>query len=388
MSNTLGYYDPLFYAQEALIQLEKALGLAGRVHRGYDKNPNEKGGVIAIKTPSVFSATDVNTSNGGTTQNVTTESTTITLDKWKEVKFGLTDKELTFTGEQIIADHIRPAAYALADAIDQSVAALYIDVPWVNTLTSTVSVADILSVRKLQFDNRVPLSDEMNMHFMVDGKGEADLLGNAAFAQFQGAGMVGVDTQLRGTLGRRYGYEFFANQNTPSHTTGAGGADVAGVAAVALIGAKSIDVSAVSNNAPFKKGDTFTIAGHTQHYVLTADATASGAGAITAMAFEPGLEAATAGSEVLTFEVGNGASTKNQCIAFHRNAFALAMAPLSEMGSMLGAKVATITDPVTGLSIRSRLFYEGNNSTVKVALDALWGVKTLNRNLAVRARHA
>ena len=34
--NTLGIYDPLFYAQEALIQLEKALGLAGRVHRGYD----------------------------------------------------------------------------------------------------------------------------------------------------------------------------------------------------------------------------------------------------------------------------------------------------------------------------------------------------------------
>lgn len=387
MPNTLGYYDPLFYAQEALIQLEKALGLAGRVYRGYDKEPNQLGGTIAIKTPSVFAATDVNTSTGGTTQNVTTESTSITLSNWKEVKFGLTDKELSFTGEQIISDHIRPAAYALADSIDQSLAALYLDIPWVKTLTSTVAVSDILTVRNQQFDLRVPLADEGNMHFMIDGKAEADLLANAAFAQFQGAGAYGIEAQLRGFLGRRYGYEFFANQNTPSHTTGTGGADMAGVASAALIGAKTMDISGLTSGATIEKGDTFTIAGHTQHYVVTADITATG-GTATGIAFEPGLEAATAGTEVATIEIGTTAATKNQCLAFHRNAFALAMAPLSDMGNMLGAKIATVTDPVSGLSLRSRLFYDGEKSTVKVALDALWGVKTLNRNMAVRARHA
>jgi len=140
MTQSLGFYDPYFYAQEGLIQLEKVLGLAGRVHRGFDKSPQLKGSVINIKTPSVFTATDVNTSTGGTTQDVVSPETTITLNQWKEVKFGLTDKELTFTGEQIISDHIRPAAYALADAIDQSIAGLYIDVPWVKTLTSTVAL--------------------------------------------------------------------------------------------------------------------------------------------------------------------------------------------------------------------------------------------------------
>jgi hypothetical protein len=148
-----------------------------------------------------------------------------------------------------------------------------------------------------------------------------------------------------------------------------------------------MDVTSVGSTAPLKKGDTFTIAGHTQHYVLTANSTASG-GTMTAIVFEPGLEAATAGSEVVTFEVGTSAATKKQNLAFHRNAFALAMAPLSSMGNMLGAQIATVTDPNTGLSLRSRLFYDAEKSTVKVALDALWGVKTLNRNLALRARHA
>ena len=53
----------------------------------------------------------------------------ITLDTWKEVKFGLTDKELTFTKEKIITDHITPAAYALADAIDLSLVGLYARFP-------------------------------------------------------------------------------------------------------------------------------------------------------------------------------------------------------------------------------------------------------------------
>ena len=56
-TNTLGIYDPIFYAQEALVQLEKALGLAGRVHRGYDSTPQQLGSTIQIRRPGIFTAT-------------------------------------------------------------------------------------------------------------------------------------------------------------------------------------------------------------------------------------------------------------------------------------------------------------------------------------------
>jgi hypothetical protein len=56
MSNTLGNYDPNFYAAQALVQLEQALGMAGRVYRGYDKNPQEYGSVINIRRPTYFTA--------------------------------------------------------------------------------------------------------------------------------------------------------------------------------------------------------------------------------------------------------------------------------------------------------------------------------------------
>jgi len=384
MGNALNLYDPIFYAQEGLIALHKALGLAGRVHRGYDKRPQSQGSTISINQPGVFTATDVNTSTGGTTQDVAPGNVDIKLNNWKEVKFALTDKELTFTGQKIITDHITPAAYALADVIDQSVAALYKDVPWVSTLSSTVAPADITAARKIMFDNKVPLRDPRMLHMMWDGKAEADLLGSSAFTQNQGSGQQGIDAQISGILGPRYGFNHFANQNVPAHTSG-GDADVAGVASAALIGAKTFNITSVGATASLKAGDTFSIAGHTQRYVLTADALAS-SGTITGAAFEPGLQVATAGSEVVTFDVATASTTKNQCLAFHHDAFALAMAPLSDMGNMLGAKIETVVDETTGLALRARMWYEGNTSTVKVALDALWGVKTLNRNLALRMR--
>jgi len=380
MSNTLGNYDPIFYAQEALIALNKALGMAGRVHRGYDPNPQQKGSVINITRPSVFEATEVNTGTGGTTQAVTPENVSITLDTWKEVKFGLTDKELTFTKEKIITDHITPAAYALADAIDLSLVGLYKKIPWKEAISATPVVTDITGVRKALFNNKVPMND---LHFMVDGSVEAGLLALTAFATADGSGQAGIDTQLRGSLGTRYGFEFFANQNTPAHTSGTM-ADTAGALNVNVgAGSAAIVVKSLTNGQTLKTGDIIKITGDAQQYVVTADYTIADA---TTVAIYPALAQDNLADAVVTVILpsGTGAS-KNQCLAFHRHAFALAMAPLSDMGGRLGAQIATVADPVTNLSIRSRLWYEGNTSTVKVALDALWGVAVLNPNLAVRA---
>ena len=380
MSNTLGNYDPIFYAQEALIALNKALGMAGRVHRGYDPNPQQKGSVINITRPSVFEATEVNTTTGGTTQAVTPENVSITLDTWKEVKFGLTDKELTFTKEKIITDHITPAAYALADAIDLSLVGLYKKIPWKEAISSTPVVADITGVRKALFNNKVPMND---LHFMVDGSVEAGLLALTAFATADGSGQAGVDTQLRGSLGTRYGFEFFANQNTPAHLSGTM-ADTAGALnADADKGATSIVIKSLTDTQTLKAGDIIKITGDAQQYVVTGDKTISSA---TTVGIYPALAQKNLADAVVTVILPSGTgATKNQCLAFHRHAFALAMAPLSDMGGRLGAQIATVADPVTNLSIRSRLWYEGNTSTVKVALDALWGVQVLNPNLAVRA---
>jgi hypothetical protein len=373
MANTLGVYDPIFYAQEALIWLQKSLGMAGRVHRGYDKNPQQKGSVISISRPSTFTAADA-PSNA---QDLDTGTVNISLDYWREVKFKLTDKELTFTTEKIINDHIGPAAYTLADDIDQKLTLLYKDIPWYVVNSSPCAVADLTGLQRTLFGNKVPQSQR---HLMLSGIQQEEFLNLSAFSQWQGAGASGEATQMEGSLGMKYGFEIFANQNVQTHTAGVAADATGALTANAAKGATTIAFDGVTNNGTFKKGDSFVIAGNTQRYVFTADVAADGSGVVAAAPIFPALVQAYADNDVITINLVSG----EQGIGFHRNAFALGMAPLSELGNQLGARIATVVDPVTSLALRSRLYYVGNSSEVHVALDVLYGIKTLDANLGAR----
>lgn len=386
MANTLGVYNPIFYANEALIQLEKALGMAGRVHRGFEAERNSfgRGEVINIRRPSTFTAQDA----PSTAQDITTETVAITLSNWKEVKFKLTDKELAFTQERIINDHIRPAAYELANNIDSALVALYKDVGNSYNLSATPggAVADVTGVHTKLFDSQVPM-DETMLHFMVNGRMQGNLLANSAFGQWQGAGPTGEATQVRGAMGRRFGMNFFANQNVATHTSGSITTGLATKASTnQAVGTTSlICTTAASTGAiALKDGDVINIAGDSQDYVVTADATEASAATDVTLTISPALKVAVTGGEAVTLD--ETANTEEN-LAFHRNAFALVMAPLPDMAEELGARVTTVSDPVTGLSIRARIYYVGNSSEVHVALDVLYGVVTLDGQLACRARH-
>lgn len=380
MANNLGLYNPLFYANEALIQLDKAMGMAARVHRGYDAERRSfgKGEYINISRPGTFTAQDA----PSTAQDVNPDTVQMQLAYWKEVKFKLTDKELAFTTEKIINDHIRPAAVALADDIDSKLCGLYKDVPWFVDVTGTAAPSDITATWKVQFDRKVPTYDVANMHYMTDSDMAMDLLNNSAFSQHQGAGPTGVETQRTGHLGRKFGYEFFTNQNVASHTMGTANTGTTALNGAIVLGASTLNLDAGTLTGTVVPGDTFVIAGNSQRYAVTNTVTASG-NAMAGITFTPPAVQAYSDNAVITISLDNHSA----CLAFHRNAFALAMAPLSDLGGQLGAQIASVTDPITGLSLRSRMFYVGDTSTVYVALDVLYGIKTLDPNLACRGRN-
>lgn len=374
-TNTLGNYNETFFAQEALIQLEKALGMAGRVYRGYNPNPQVKGDTIQVRRPSTFTAQSAPSSD----QNVATESVAITVNHWDEVKFSLTDKDLSLTNDKIISDHIRPAAVALADKIDQVLNTLWSTIPWGVQMSTTPALADITAVKKVMFDNKVPMKDESMLHFQI-GSNEQMAYQNA-MTVLQNPQASGLRD---GSIGRLYGFDVFANQNAPSYTGSALTDGVGALTAATAVGDATIAIGSIDSAGTVKKGDLITITGDPQQYVVQADATAS-AGAIAALSIFPKIKQVNNSGAVVTISsIGSAGAAKTQNLAFHTNAFCLATAPLSDLGNQLGARIATISDPITGLSLRSRLFYVGDSSVVKVALDVLYGVQTLDPNLAVR----
>ena len=52
----------------------------------------------------------------------------------------------------------------------------------------------------------------------------------------------------------------------------------------------------------------------------------------------------------------------------------------------MGARIETVVDEESGLAIRARMFYVGDQSKVYVALDILYGMRVLNPNMAVVLR--
>ena len=374
-TNVLGAYNPIFYAQEALIQLEKALGMADRVYMGYNEERKafRKGDTINIRKPSTFTAEAAPTSAA---QSVVTQTVAMTLDSWQEVRFAVSDQQLAYTQDRIIEDHIRPAAYALATKIDTDLCALYKDVPTIQTLTATATVAELVATREKMFANEVDMNVG-NLHMMFNGSVEADYLANSAFSQDQGAGNIGVETQRNGYLGRRYGYEIFSNQNVPSHTTG----DLSGTLLVdGAVDKYATSITIKDGSGDINEGDAFTVTTGGVAYGYTATADVTGPGAIS---ISPPAQVAHADNDSVTLLTA-ASTTTTESLAFHRDAFALVMVELPDMANELGARVVSVRDPRTGLAIRSRLYYDGDNSEVNVALDVLYGVKTLNPLMACR----
>ncbi len=395
MSNVLGNYDPLIYAGLALTQLEKQLGMAGRTFRGYDKNPQELGSVITIRRPTYFTAQAMPISSANTS-NLTPDTVNMTLDQWYGVQIGLTDKELSYTQERIIAEHIRPMAIACADKIDQSLNALAQQVPWYFVATNTgtaTGIADIPALQRRLFDNAVPLSD---IHLELNGERQQWFLSQDTFNKVNESGSG--DAQMRGALGQKFGFEIFANQNVAAQQAGGSiapkQAATITLAAALTAGATSISIAASTLSGTVKVGDIVQI-GHTattgltgaartgiRNYVVTANATAT-SNAITLSVYPAVVAAETAASgTVAGFVVGD--ATKYDNLAFHRNAFALAMAPLPETAARLGAQLASIADPTTGLALRVTMWYEGLDAKVYCRIDVLWGLKVLNGDMAVR----
>ncbi len=382
MANTLGNFNPLFYAEEALVLLRKNLGLAARVYRGYDRERRtfDRGEVMTIRKPSTFQAYDA----PSTEQDIFPGNVDIRLDQWKEVKIALSDKERAFTGQQIITEHIAPMAYALADGLDASLARLFRDIPWVYDYGSATDHTILTGARKVLVDNYVPLNDG-RLHAMLDSQLETYFL-NASTVLTGTAPNATENALLRGSLGRRYDVELFVNQNVQSYTPGTASqaaGDKAGavnMAAGLAQGATSVVVDAFTGTETLKAGDNFVIAGHTQRYAVSADLTFSG-GAGTISFWPPAVQAYPDNAVVTLGTAANDAA-HNVSIMFHENAFALVIAQLPT--DMPGIESSVATDPVTGLSIRARRFADGHNSKLMMALDILYGMRTLDPNLAVR----
>jgi hypothetical protein len=366
-------------AERALPLLAERTAMLPLVYRGeWDGTFAKVGDTIQIRKPTRATAIDTSGDISGAISATKDTAVEIQLSNQQGVARALTSKEMTMNVDDMERLVIAPAINAIAEKVNSDILGLYTDIPYFTGTSGSTpdALSDLANVGKVLNVNDAP---QMDRALVMDFD---------ALAKYQALDSIvevdksGTNAALRqGLLGQIYGMTLAADGQVKTHT--AGGytalADVTIAAGAAGATTISLESAAGASTATLVKGDLLSIDGY--QFVVTATTAAAVSGDIAAVSIYPALpmDFDEFTSDDVTFpDVTARAHVAN--LGFHRDAFALAMAPLE--APMGGADSAVVS--YRGLSIRVVMDYAFATDKNQIRFDVLYGVKTLFPELAVR----
>jgi hypothetical protein len=389
---------PTAVTRKALAILHQKLNFVGSINREYDdsfaKTGAKIGDSLKIRLPNEY---EVRTGATLSTQDTTETSTTLQVATQKGVDLNFTSVDLTLSLDDFSERVLEPAMSKLAANIEADAMSMYKDVyQQVNNVGAAATFAKVLSGRKMLVDALAPLS---NRTCNLNTQDNVDLV-DALKGLFQDSNNIAKQYR-EGFMGRTGGFDFMENTLWPSHTVG----DWSGTVLVNGAGQSgatlNLDGFAAAGQV-LKKGDVFTIAGvfrvhpeskattsTLQQFVLTADATTTGATTFSATVnISPSIITSGATKNVSAVPADNAAITKvgtnstahGISLAYHKDAFAFATADLV----MPGGVDFAAREVFDGISMRVIRQYDINNDKFPCRLDVLYGYKTIRPPLAAR----
>ncbi|WP_424765699.1 P22 phage major capsid protein family protein [Paenibacillus sp. sgz302251] len=362
MSNFLTVQD---IARQGLLRLRNNLVTASLVYKDHSNDFAQKGDTISVKVPNTFVAQEF--SGMTSPQGITEDKVLVSLDKIATVDVEVSAKEMTLNINDFGQQILNPAMEALAQKIDSDLLGLYVDIPYFSGIAGTTpsALSDFANAAKVLNTNKAPMSMRSTI-FDPNATAKFQVLDALVGLDKSGS----TDALRNGSIGRVLGLDNYMDQNVKSHVKGT----VTAGNATGTAGVKTISLAAVApSGGTLKKGDLFTIAGDSTQYVVTADVTASTT-TVASLAIYPALAVTAAGAAITV--VANHAAN----LAFHKNAFSLVSRPLALPTGGANGYVSNFE----GLSIRVTQGYSMSKKINELSFDILYGVKTLQPELAVR----
>lgn len=369
MANTFLTVDDI--ARNALLRLRNSLVMLPLVFKDHSNEFKNKGDKVQVKRPNTFIAQDFATTTAA--QDILEGEVTVQLDKIADVTINVTSKQLSLNINDFNEQITNPAMEAIAQKIDREMLGLYADIPYFAGISGTTpsTLEAFAAASKVLNVNQVPMS-------MRSGVWSPDALEKfGVIPAIVNAEKSGSTQALReGSIGRIQGLDNYMDQNVQTHIAG-GYSALADVTVSAILGATTITMESPSvSTASLKKGDLFVLGGN--QYVVTVDTLAAVAGDIAAVAIYPAIKAAVTAGAVTFPDVTARAHVSN--LAFHKNAFAFVNRPMALPEGGATGYVAQFE----GLSIRVTRGYSMSTKVNEMSFDVLYGVKTLQQELATR----
>lgn len=214
MPNT--FLTPQIIAREALMVLRNNAVFANLIHRDYSSEfVAGVGDTISIRKPAKFEAKEFTSTIE--VQDATENKVDVKMDKLLDVSFAVTAKDMAMNIQDFSAQLLVPAMQAFSDKIDSYIIAL-VDAISTNKVVmagDAATSADIVDARAFLTKNAAPMTER---RFVYNSDVEADLLKTDLFVSAEKVGDTG--TALReASLGRKFGMDFYVDQNMDSATT-------------------------------------------------------------------------------------------------------------------------------------------------------------------------
>lgn len=372
MSNILSQVQNPLLAQ-GLLALRGLNVMSRLVNSSYQGDAEEKNSVINVPIPSAIAAQAV--VPGATppvTADVAPTSVPITLNQWYEAPFYLNDQDVMQSMDGVIPMQASEAIKAIANNVNLFLLSQYkgfyglAGTPGTTPFGTDTTAAS--AARKILNKQLCPPGDR-RIVLDMDSEGNAITL-----PMFQQAQMAGNNTTLvEGVIGRKVGFDWYADQQVITHpaTPFTAGAVTANANSV---GATTVSIAKITNPTPLIQGDIINFAGSLQNYVVTAPVSLIVGN--TNVGIYPPLQVATTGVETVTIKAAHVAN-----MAFHRDAIAFAMRPLKDI-THPAVLTSSQVDPVSGISLRLQITREYQRT--RFAYDILYGGAVVRPELGTR----
>jgi hypothetical protein len=298
MANSLDAYIPELWANESVAILVENMVIANLIHRDFSSQVAKFGDLVHTRKPAEFTAVSKVDTDDVTVQDATATDIQVPLNQHLHTSFRIRDGEETKSFKQLRDEYLEPAVLSLAQSIDKRLLGMvhgfYTNAEGNTGLDSTTVKTYIINTRKRMNINK---AYEAGRNLILCPDTEAEALKLDTFTEADKVGDNG--TALReASLGKKFQFNIFQCQNTPSYTDGIVTADVPQVDLAGGYAAGASVIHTDTAGSAFAVGQWITIPGDTIPHLITALGTLSVED--IDVTISPPLRAAVADDAVIT----------------------------------------------------------------------------------------
>jgi len=218
-ANSLDAFIPEIWANEGVAILLENMVASSMVHRDFESDFAKFGDIVHTRKPAEFTAERKTKADSVNVQNAEATDIQVPLNQHLHTSFTLQDEDLTKSFQELRATFLAPAVASLAQALDkitlgQCYQFLGNQEGGLGLSTSSTVKGYMIATRKRMNINKSP---EIGRSLIIGPETEEDMLNLDTFTE---ADKVGDDgSALReASIGRKFGFNIYQCQNTPSVT--------------------------------------------------------------------------------------------------------------------------------------------------------------------------